>query len=111
MEALNGSPGFGSINFVTGSLAGSTIQLNKPALAIGREPSNDIIVTDPSVSRRHAQITLSGGVWTITNLSDKNTVTVNQRDVPPSQQAPIGARDTIGLGTGTTFIFLPTVGK
>ncbi len=111
METLNGPPGFGSINFVTGSLAGSTIQLNKPALTIGREPGNDIVVADPSVSRRHAQITLSGGVWTITNLSDKNTVTVNQRDIPPSQQALIGARDTIALGTGTTFIFLPTVGK
>lgn len=58
MESLNGSPGLGSINFITGSQAGSTIQLNKPVLTIGREPGNDIVVTDPSVSRRHAQITL-----------------------------------------------------
>ena len=110
MESLNGSPGFGSINFLTGSQAGSTIQLHKPVLTIGREPGNDIVVTDPSVSRRHAQITLNGGVWTISNLTQKNTVTVNRRDVPPLQQALISERDTIALGTGTTFIFLPTVG-
>ena len=110
MESLNGSPGFGSINFLTGSQAGSTIQLHKPVLTIGREPGNDIVVTDPSVSRRHAQITLNGGVWTISNLTQKNTVTVNQRDIPPLQQALISERDTIALGTGTTFIFLPTVG-
>ncbi|TMD99766.1 MAG: FHA domain-containing protein [Chloroflexi bacterium] len=110
MESLNKSPGFGSINFLTGSQAGSTIQLHKPVLTIGREPGNDIVVTDPSVSRRHAQITFNGGVWTISNLTQKNTVTVNRRDVPPLQQALISERDTIALGTGTTFIFLPTVG-
>ena len=110
MESLNESPGFGSINFLTGLQAGSTIQLHKPVLTIGREPGNDIVVTDPSVSRRHAQITLNGGVWTISNLTQKNTVTVNRRDVPPLQQALISERDTIALGTGTTFIFLPTVG-
>ncbi len=110
MESLNESPGFGSINFLTGSQAGSTIQLHKPVLTIGREPGNDIVVTDPSVSRRHAQITLNGGVWTISNLTQKNTVTVNRRDIPPLQQALISERDTIALGTGTTFIFLPTVG-
>src|SRR5438034_605065 len=110
MESLNKSPGFGSINFLTGSQAGSTSQLHKPVLTIGREPGNDIVVTDPSVSRRHAQITFNGGVWTISNLTQRNTVTVNRRDVPPLQQALISERDTIALGTGTTFIFLPTVG-
>src|SRR6266568_635417 len=110
MESLNGSPGFGSINFLTGSQAGSTILIQKPVLTIGREPGNDIVVTDPSVSRRHAQITLNGGVWVISNLTQQNIVIVNQRNVPPSQQSPISERDTIAIGAGTTFLFLPNAG-
>jgi ABC transport system ATP-binding/permease protein len=108
MEIPNEPPALGSINFLTGSLAGTTIQLHKPLLTIGREPGNDIIVTDPSVSRRHVQIALNAGIWTISNLTQQNIVTVNQRDVPPLQQSLISERDTIALGTGTTFLFLPT---
>src|SRR5947209_19692238 len=101
MDRLNGTSSLGSINFITGSLAGKTIQLHKSTLTIGREPGNDIVVSDPSISRRHAQITLNGGIWTISNLTQQNTVIVNQRDVPPFQQSPIGERDTIRLGTET----------
>ncbi|MDQ6645272.1 MAG: FHA domain-containing protein, partial [Chloroflexota bacterium] len=107
MDRLNRPSGLGSINFITGSLAGKTIQLHKSTLTMGREPGNDIVVSDPSISRRHAQITLNGGIWTISNLTQQNTVTVNQRDVPSFQQSPISERDTIRLGTETTFLFLP----
>ena len=110
METLNGPPDLGSIKFLTGSLAGNTILIQKPVLTIGREPGNDIVVTDPSVSRRHAQITLNGGVWVISNLTQQNIVIVNQRNVPPSQQSPISERDTIAIGAGTTFLFLPNAG-
>ena len=107
MDRLNGTSGLGSINFITGPLAGKTIQLHKATLTMGREPGNDIVVSDPSISRRHAQITLNSEIWTISNLTQQNTVTVNQRDVPPFQQSPISERDTIRLGTETTFLFLP----
>src|SRR5450759_5127198 len=107
MDRLNGTSGLGSINFITGPLAGKNIQLHKATLTIGREPGKDIVVSDLSISRRHAQITLNGGIWTISNLTQQNTVTVNQRDVPPFQQSPISQRDTIRLGTETTFLFLP----
>jgi ABC-type multidrug transport system ATPase subunit/pSer/pThr/pTyr-binding forkhead associated (FHA) protein len=110
MDTLNGSPGLGSINFLTGSLAGSTVQLHKSTVTIGREPGNDIVVTDPSVSRHHATITLNGATWFISNLTQRNIITINQRDVPPLQQSPISERDTITLGTETTFLFLPNAG-
>src|SRR5919199_1773386 len=101
MDRVNGPIGLGTIRFVTGSQAGNTFPITKPSITLGREPGNDIVVSDPSVSRRHAQISLNNGTWTITKLAPQNTVTVNQRDV---QQSPINDRDTIGLG-GTTFLF------
>ena len=101
MDVVNRS--LGSIRFLTGPLAGSTIQISKPLITIGREPGNDVVISDPSVSRQHARMVNDGGQWGIEKLAMQNIVTVNQRDV---QQATISDRDTIGLGTGTTFLFL-----
>ncbi len=103
MNGVNKSPGSGSIRFLTGPLAGSTLQINKPLTTIGREPTNDIVISDPSVSRQHARLVNNGGQWSIEKLAPQNVVTVNQHQV---QQAVISDRDTIGLGTGTTFLFL-----
>jgi len=103
MNVVNRSPGLSSIRFLTGPLAGSTFQISKQVTTIGREPTNDIIISDPSVSRQHARLLNTGGQWSIEKLAPQNIVTVNQRDV---QQATISDRDTISLGSGTTFMFL-----
>src|SRR6266852_9464567 len=105
MDRVNGPASLGSIRFLTGSQAGMTFQITKPTTTLGREPGNDIVVSDPSVSRNHAQITLNDGVWVINKIATQNTVTVNQREV---QQSPINDRDTIGLG-GTSFLFQSNV--
>src|SRR5712691_9051895 len=105
MDKQNGPRSLGSITFVAVPQAGSTFQINKPIIKIGREPVNDIVVSEPSVSREHAQITQNNGAWTIKNLTDRNRVAVNYRDVPPSQQAAINERDMIMLGSGTVFQF------
>ena len=103
MDVGNKSPVLGSLKFLTGPLAGSTLPITKPVMTIGRdETSNDIVISDPSVSRHHARIILKGAQWTIEKLAPQNTVSVNSRDV---QQAPLADRDTIALGTGTTVLF------
>ncbi|GAC1385934.1 MAG: FHA domain-containing protein [Ktedonobacteraceae bacterium] len=106
MDIMNGPASLGSIKFITGSQAGSSFQITKFTITMGREPGNDIVVSDPSVSRHHAQISFNNGTWTISKLAPQNTVTVNQRDV---QQAIINDRDTIGLGS-TTFLFQANTG-
>ncbi len=103
MNVVNKSPGPGSIRFLSGPLAGTTFQISKPLTTIGREPANDIVISDPSVSRQHARLVHDGGQWTIEKLAPQNTITVNQRNV---QQATISDHDTIGLGAGITFLFL-----
>src|SRR5256884_6536520 len=106
METVNSQPTLASIKFLTGSLAGNTYQITKPIITLGREPANDIVLSDTSVSRHHAQITLNNGTWTITKLAQQNTVIVNHRNV---QHSAINDRDTIGLG-GTSFLFQINVG-
>ena len=103
MDVVNNLPGLASIRFLTGPLAGSTFPISKPSITIGREQYNDIVISDPSVSRQHARLVNNGTQWSIEKLSPQNVVTVNSRSV---QQAIISDRDTIGLGTGTTFLFL-----
>ncbi|HEX7737429.1 MAG TPA: FHA domain-containing protein [Ktedonobacteraceae bacterium] len=103
MDAINRSPVLGSLKFLTGPLAGTTLPITRPVTTIGRdETSNDIVISDPSVSRHHARIVQNGAQWLIEKLAPQNTLTVNSRD---AQQTPISDRDTIGLGTGTTFQF------
>ncbi|HZU67126.1 MAG TPA: FHA domain-containing protein [Ktedonobacteraceae bacterium] len=105
MDVVNNLPGLASIRFLTGPLAGSVYPISKPEITIGREPTNDISVSDPSVSRHHARLVYAGGQWSIEKLSPQNIVTVNSQNV---QRATISDRDTIGLGAGTTFQFLTT---
>ena len=100
---MNRSPETCSISFLTGPLAGSVFQISKPEITIGRDPTNDIVISDPSVSRRHVRLMHNGGQWSIEKLAMQNIVTVNQRDV---RQAVVSDRDAIGLGTGTTFLLL-----
>lgn len=98
-----GNKVLGSLKFLTGPLAGSTLPISKPITTIGRdETSNDIVISDPGVSRHHARIIQNGNQWQIEKLAPQNTVTINSRD---TQQGPLADRDTIGLGTGTTFLF------
>src|SRR5437588_4646288 len=99
---INRPPDLGTIKFLTGPLAGSTCQISKPITTIGRDANNDIIISDPAVSRQHARLVWSNGTWSIERLTLHNTISVNQREI---QQATIQDRDTIVLGTGTTFMF------
>ncbi|HEX3639765.1 MAG TPA: FHA domain-containing protein, partial [Ktedonobacteraceae bacterium] len=96
-------PTLGSLKFLTGPLAGNTYPITKTITTLGRDPASDIVISDPSVSRHHAQIIWENSSWSIKKLVAQNTLTVNQHDSPES---PLYDRDTIGLGPGTTFLFL-----
>lgn len=103
MNMVNGLPTLGSIRFLTGPLAGTTYTITKPITTIGREPTNDIVISDPSVSRQHVQILWNSGSWTIKKVASQNILSINQHEV---QQSPLQDHDTIGIGQGTTFLFL-----
>ncbi len=94
-----------SIQFLTGPEQGQTFSLTRQCTAIGREPAqNDIIPTDLTISRTHAQILSMNGNWIIKNVShNDNNLTVNQQKIPSNQQRILSNGDTVGIGQNTTF--------
>src|SRR5712692_8482828 len=107
MDVVNRPPSLASIQFLTGPLAGNTVQISKTTMTIGREPGNDVVISDPTVSRQHARLSYNGSQWNIEKLNPQNTLAVNRREV---QQTVISDRDTISIGPGTSFLFISGAG-
>jgi pSer/pThr/pTyr-binding forkhead associated (FHA) protein len=66
-------------------------------VVIGRSREADVVVEDPNVSRRHAEVRPSGGSWMVRDLGSTNGVKVNGRRIQGPQSLKPG--DTIELGT------------
>lgn len=69
--------------------------LGADEILLGRHISADIRLADPSVSRYHAVMTVTGGIWSITDLGSKGGTYVNDLKV---QQARLLPGDVIRLG-------------
>jgi hypothetical protein len=70
-------------------------------LLVGRHPRCDVVLADPSVSRKHAQITFRDGTWMIQDLASTNGTLVN--DVPVGRMA-LRAGDIVDLGSASLQI-------
>ncbi len=75
--------------------------LEADEILLGRHISADIRLSDPSVSRYHAVLTVTGGVWSITDLDAKGGTFVNDRRV---KQARLLPGDHIRLGNTTLLL-------
>jgi len=70
------------LEVVDGSGCRRRIELNRPRLLIGREPSCDICLAHPGVSRRHAQLQVTDqGRWLLQDLSSLNHVFVDNKPI------------------------------
>jgi hypothetical protein len=68
---------------------------------IGRSRECDVVLADPNVSRRHAELRRQGDGWAVVDLGSTNGVKVNRRRV---NEASLQPGDTITLGvTDLTF--------
>src|SRR5215217_2474211 len=66
-------------------------------LRIGRDPSNDVVLQDPNVSRFHAELALVGGAITVRDLGSSNGTRVDGMPVAGGNvTVPTGAE--IGIG-------------
>lgn len=106
------------------ALGGEQIRLGEPVINVGRALDNDIILSDPTVSRYHAQLRWREGRYYVypptppghldrqqTNGVDKGQhlsprTTVNQR--PVSHQA-LGAGDVVALGATTIRVVVEQI--
>jgi hypothetical protein len=82
------------------SVGGRSHELEKTAV-IGRSKECDIRVSDPNVSRRHAEIRQDGSTFWIVDLDSTNGVSVNGRAV---KRAKLDDEDRITLGS-TELVF------
>jgi putative nucleotidyltransferase with HDIG domain len=64
-------------------------------LTAGRTSQCDVLIDDPSVSRRHCTMTLDGGLLHVTDLDSANGTFVNER---PIKEATARPGDLIRLG-------------
>jgi Protein of unknown function (DUF3662)/FHA domain len=76
-------------------------ELRQPSAVIGRSKDSDIRVSDPNVSRRHAEIRQDGSAYWIVDLESTNGVSVNGRAV---KRAKLDDEDRITLGS-TELVF------
>jgi ABC transport system ATP-binding/permease protein len=99
-----GAPGAGPLPSV--SLGGSSIMRQPSAilrlptrtLRIGRAGDNDVVVSDLSVSRYHAELRTSARGYDIVDLNSHNGTYVNGQRVT---SAPVTEADIIGIGPAT----------
>jgi pSer/pThr/pTyr-binding forkhead associated (FHA) protein len=102
------SAGGGSVGWLVerrNGQQGQRFQLSPGETTIGRDPSNDVVLTDGGVSRQHAAITYVNGVHTIRDLDAANGVLVNGKAIRSQRLRP-GDEITIG-GSVLAFGVLP----
>jgi ABC-type multidrug transport system ATPase subunit/ABC-type multidrug transport system permease subunit len=73
-------------------------QLPTKVLRIGRAPDNDIVVSDLSVSRHHAELRKTVSGYQIVDLDSHNGTFVNGQQVG---SAPLTEGDIVGIGPST----------
>jgi hypothetical protein len=86
-----------------GPIPGQIFELNKTEIDIGRDISNDFVINDAEVSRRHAKITLEGDRYKIEDLNSTNGTYIDgQRLIGPHLLA-IGEVIMFGDNVGVIF--------
>jgi len=74
-----------------------TYRLGEPVISVGRALSNDIILDDRRVSRRHARLRWHDGRYYLSDTDSREGVSVNGRLVQPGLEWPLDDGDRIGL--------------
>ena len=88
-----------TVTIVKGPMSGETLELDDNTITLGRDPKNSVFLNDMTVSRKHAQIDLSGlssGFATIEDLGSLNGTWVDGAIV---NKAVLKDGSTIQIGT------------
>jgi len=88
---------------LSGPLKDSTIPLPEGEVSIGRDPSNTIAITDPSVSRKHCVLRWQNGSLQVRDLESRNGTLVNGHGV---EERALQHGDEISIGNSNLVILL-----
>lgn len=87
----------------SGPNPGKIFPLEKVELFIGRDLSNEVVINDPEISRRHSRLLFSNGAYLLEDLGSTNGTSINgQRLVSPSA---LHHGDIITLGERITLVY------
>ncbi|HUZ11155.1 MAG TPA: DUF3662 and FHA domain-containing protein [Acidimicrobiales bacterium] len=98
-EFLEGPGGLASVELVLPD--GGRVELDTEAITIGRLPECAVILSDPNVSRRHAEVRRSGDEVVVSDLGSTNGTRVN--GVPVREQH-LANGDEITVGSTTLVV-------
>lgn len=74
---------------------GKQLRLDGRRWTVGRSDSADWRLSDPKLSRKHAEIRLEGSIVRVVDLGSRHGVTINRR---PQQNGALGSGDLLMLG-------------
>lgn len=84
-----------------GPVSGREYALDTPVVSIGRRDENDIVVKDPTVSRKHAEIRQDGDDLVLRDNGSTSGTLVNGNPIAGEHRLRDG--DTIAIGSNATF--------
>jgi pSer/pThr/pTyr-binding forkhead associated (FHA) protein len=85
----------GMLVVTRGPNVGARIPLAESRLTVGRHPDSDLFLDDITVSRRHAEVTYSGGRYQVRDVGSLNGTYVNRRRV---EEAWLEGGDEVQIG-------------
>jgi len=80
--------------------------LGEPVIRLGRALSNDVILDDPRVSRRHAQLRWRGGSYHLSDMASRGGTSLNGQSLHQDEELPLNAGDVINLAGVTLTVYL-----
>jgi len=79
-----------------GPTAGRTLPLDFGSATVGRSPGNDLVLDDPTVSRQHLAVTVTGDGASVRDLGGRNGSTVDGSPLVGITVLPVGAVVRVG---------------
>jgi DNA-binding NtrC family response regulator len=76
------------------------VALAGDALSVGKDPTNDVVLSDPFVSGRHLRLERRGGRWRVRDLGSTNGtcvagVRVSDAELPPGAPVTVGDAELV----------------
>lgn len=86
----------------SGPVLGREFLLDQPVVTIGRRDENTIVIKDPTVSRKHAEIRREGDELIVVDKGSTSGVLVNGEAISGERRLQDG--DRIGIGSSAIFL-------
>ncbi len=92
----NGRPILARLSIQNGLMAGRSYRFHQDVTTIGRINGNDLVISERTVSRRHARLWFSDGRWYLEDLQSANGTFVN--NIRIYQPVVLNDNDVINFG-------------